>query len=423
MVAWAAAVSREVILSRAMQIRAEGPTRKGNVVSVGVNLVPQSGGTFRTVWEFYEALRSKDWAVQIVNFSKYRVEDLSEGSRTFLTTRLPVGRAYQWSHHMYGKTVTSAIRGADLVIIHGIYVHPLLHAARMAMKLGIPYILVPHGSLDPFSLTHHPWQKRVWLSLYREVLFARSAAVLYASEVERNRSWASGVERRAECIPWAVAARSAVEKVTAQETIRLRHGLRRDRQIALFCARIARVKRLADTIRAFLREAPGQWVLLCVGPATSEVDMDEIRNLCAGSEGRCIYVGPVFGQDVKDYYAAADLFVLLSHSENFGHSVGQALAQGVPVVLSPGVGLVPYVKRYGGGFVSGGESFEDICRVLRTGLNSSAEALRELGETGRKWVERELSSTVFAERLDALCMSVREEARGMSGRRAKVVTT
>src|SRR5205807_1484936 len=105
----------------------------------------------------------KDWAVHVFNFSRYRAEDLPEGSTTFSTTRVPVGRAYQWSHHMYGKTMTSAIRNADLVMLHGIYVHPLLHAARMAMKLGIPYILVPHGSLDPYSLTHHRWRKRAWL--------------------------------------------------------------------------------------------------------------------------------------------------------------------------------------------------------------------------------------------------------------------
>jgi glycosyltransferase involved in cell wall biosynthesis len=406
-----------------MQPGSGGLAGKGRVLSVGVNLVPQSGGTFRTVLDFYFALRSKDWAVEILNFSKYSAKDLPEGSKSFPTTRLPVGRAYHWSHHVYDKAVTSAIRSADLVFIHGIYVHPLLHVARVAAKLGTPYVLVPHGSLDPFSLTHHRWQKRLWLSLYREVLFARPAAVLYASEVERDRSWASDVERRVECIPWPVAAESPVEKATARETIRLRHGLRRDQQIALFCARIARVKRLAETIRAFLREASCHWVLLCVGPATSEVDMDEVRTLCARSEGRCIWVGAVFGRDVEDYYAAADLFVLLSHSENFGHSVGEALAQAVPVVLSPGVGLAAYVKRYGGGFVAGGESFEDMCRALRTGFNCSAEVLRELGETGRKWAQRELSPTAFAERIDALAMSVCEEARGTSGRRAGVATT
>ena len=405
-----------------MQIRPEGLARKGTVVSVGVNLVPQSGGTFRTILQFYEALRSKDWAVQILNFSKYRAEDLPEGSMTFSTTRLLVGRAYQWSHHIYGKTVTSAIRGADLVMIHGIYVHPLLQAAQMAAKRGIPYILVPHGSLDPFSLRHHRWQKRVWLSLYRDTLFAQSAAVLYGSELEKNRSVISGVERRPECIPWAVDAGSADGNATARQRVRIRHNLACGQRLALFCARVARVKRLPETIRAFLRLAPHDWVLLCVGPATSEVDMDEIRTLCARSEGRCDYVGPVFGRDVEDYYAAADLFVLLSYSENFGHSVGQALARGVPVVLSPGVGLAPYVRRYGGGFVADGESFDDLCSVLGAAIHCGTGALRELGETGRKWVERELGPIAFAERLDGLCRSVREEARSASGRCAKVVT-
>ena len=404
------------------QVRPERSGRKGAVVSVGVNLAPQSGGTFRTVWSFYSALSSKDWTPEIVNFSKHGGEQLPEGSLSFPTTRLPVLRAYGWSRHVYGERVASTIRRADLVIIHGIYVHPLLQAARMAVQQEIPYILVPHGSLDPFSLRHRRWQKRVWLSLHGDMLFKRSAAVLYGSEVEQKRSVVSGVERRSVCIPWAVSTESSADNEIARQKIRLRHGLQPSQRIALFCARLARVKRLVDTIRAFLRVAPGDWVLLCVGPVTSEVDIEEIRSLCARSEGRCVYVGPAFGRDAEDYYGAADLSVLFSHSENFGHSVGQSLARGIPVALSPGVGLAPYVRRYGGGFVADGESFEDICRVLGAALNYSTEALRELGEIGSKWVGRELSPVSFAQRLDALCQSVCEEAQTASWPCARVVT-
>jgi glycosyltransferase involved in cell wall biosynthesis len=400
-----------------------GPAAPGNALSIGVNLAPQSGGTFRTVRGFYDALSSKGWTAHILNFSKYDGNNLPEGSWTFPTSRLPVGRAYQWCAQAYGDTVTSAISRAGLVFIHGVYVHPLLQAAMVARRHGVPYVLVPHGSLDPFAFTRRGRRKKIWLSVYREVLFERSAAVLYASEAERNRSWAAGLERRVECIPWTVTTDSIGQKDMAREAIGQRHGLVRDRRIALFCARIATVKRVTDTIRAFLREAPSEWVLLCVGPATSEVDIGEIRTLCAQSDGRCIYAGPVFGAEVKDYYAAADLFVLLSLSENFGHSAGEALALATPVALSPGVGLAEYVLRYGGGFVAGGESFEDMCRVLSTALSCSADALRGAGEAGREWVKRELNPTIFAERLDALCRSVCGEARAASGRCAEAVAT
>jgi glycosyltransferase involved in cell wall biosynthesis len=376
-----------------------------------VNLAPQGGGIFRTVLGFYSALKAKGWGVEIVNFSKYKAMGLPEETTTFPTTRIPVGRAYQWSRHVYGDAVASAIRCANLVILHGIYVHPLLRAAQMARQQGIPYILVPHGSLDPFSLRHRRWQKRVWLSLYGETLFARSAAVLYASEIEKNRSVVAGIERRAECLPWAVEVGSAGGKENARQRVSRRHSLARDRRIALFCARVAMVKRLPETIRAFLREAPRDWVLLCVGPRTSDADIEDIRTLCAGSEGRCVYVGPAFGQDLEDYYAAADLFVLLSYSENFGHSAGEALARGVPVALSPGVGLAARVHRHGGGFVADGGSFDDMRSVLRAAFACDAGALREVGEVGRIWVERELGAAVFAGRLDALCRSVCEESR------------
>jgi glycosyltransferase involved in cell wall biosynthesis len=412
----------EVILKIATQLGPEASRCKGTIVLAGVNLAPPSGGTFQTVWRFYRALNLKGWSTGVLNFSKYGGEHLPEGSCTLPTTHMPVGRAYGWSRHVYGQTVASAIRQADLVIVHGVYVHPLLQVSRMAVKEGIPYILVPHGSLDPFSLSHHRWRKTVWLFLYREMLFARSAAVLYGSEVEKNRSVVSGSERRPECIPWPVDAEFAAPRSSARERVRMRHSLTGDRRIALFCARLARVKRLAETIRAFLRVAPRDWVLLCVGPASTEVDMGEIRSLCARSEGRCIYAGPVFGREVADYYSAADLFVLFSYSENFGHSVGQALAYGVPVALSPGIGLASYVHRYGGGFVSEGDSFDDLCRALEKAFECDSSTLRDLGAAGRMWVERELNPVHFAEKLDRLCQSVCAEA-GRGAERIQQVLT
>ena len=212
-----------------------------NALSVGINLAPQSGGTFATVLSFYTALKLKDETVQILNFSKHMEDYLPEGSLSFPISRLPIWRAYGWSHQVFDETIVSVVRQVDLVFIHGIYVHPLLHVARMCAKHGIPYIIVPHGSLDPYSLCHHRWRKKVWLSLYRELLFARSAAVLYATEVEKNRSVAAGVERRPECISWPVAVGSPGGNAAARQRIRTRHNLAPDRKIALFCARLARV--------------------------------------------------------------------------------------------------------------------------------------------------------------------------------------
>jgi glycosyltransferase involved in cell wall biosynthesis len=181
---------------------------------------------------------------------------------------------------------------------------------------------------------------------------------------------------------------------------------------------MARVKRPLETIQAFLAAAPPDWVLLCVGPPTPEVPFSKIEAMCAASGRRCICVGPIFGSALPDYFSAADLFLLLSHSENYGHSAAEALFQGVPVVISPDVGLGPYIKRYGGGFVSGGASFNDMCEALRSAMQLSPESLAEIGRTGKGWVERELSPVHFADRLNALCLSSGKRTQNRPGRSA-----
>jgi glycosyltransferase involved in cell wall biosynthesis len=125
------------------------------------------------------------------------------------------------------------------------------------------------------------------------------------------------------------------------------------------------------------------------------------------------FVGFATGARKSELFASADVFALPAYDENFGISVAEAMAHGLPVVISDGVGLAEHVRAAGAG------------RVCPVGDAAAlAEALRELvppreraacGERAAALVARELSIPVMAERL--LAEYHRAVAAGIAGKR------
>jgi glycosyltransferase involved in cell wall biosynthesis len=90
----------------------------------------------------------------------------------------------------------------------------------------------------------------------------------------------------------------------------------------------------------------------------------------------------VRGSDKEHLLAAASLFVLPSHSENFGNSVLEAMRRALPVVVTNAVGAAELVRRSGGGLVVGCEPAE-LAAAIRTLMEDGARA-RAMGESGCK---------------------------------------
>lgn len=63
-----------------------------------------------------------------------------------------------------------------------------------------------------------------------------------------------------------------------------------------------------------------------------------------GCRDRIIWTGFLSGDELWATYSAADLFVLLSESENFGMVVVEALLCHLPVLVSPHIGVGDYLK-------------------------------------------------------------------------------
>jgi len=163
------------------------------------------------------------------------------------------------------------------------------------------------------------------------------------------------------------------------------------RRRLLFLARLHPVKGVDLLLRAWvaLQSQFPDWELQIAGP----LDGDYPRSMqaLAASLGaqRLAFAGELRGRAKADAYLSADLFVLPTHSENFGMAVAEALAHGVPAVVTNGAPWEGLETERCGWWVERGETSLTGC--LREAMTRSSADLETMGRRGREWMLRDFS--------------------------------
>jgi glycosyltransferase involved in cell wall biosynthesis len=101
------------------------------------------------------------------------------------------------------------------------------------------------------------------------------------------------------------------------------------------------------------------------------------------------FEGPSYGPDKFVAYRQADLYVLPSHSENFGMTVAEALACGTPAIVSQGAPWQGLEKNHAGWWPAIGS--EPLLAALRVAMAKPQSELDAMGEAGRLWMQRDFS--------------------------------
>ena len=385
-------------------------------LQIGINLQPESGGIYRSVLNFREVFASNGWDNRILNFRTRPPSPGDARSAVPITdvtcAGWPVLRGYGWSSALYGDKVLGLIRGASAVIIHGLYFHASARLARCAQAHGIPVILVCHGGLDPFVFTYRRWRKSLWLRAFGRSLLNSSAAVVCSTTREREKALPFLRMAKTEVLHWPVPVPPEQKQAEANLEIRRRLSLKPESKILLFCGRLHEIKRPLETARAFLDAGLDDWSLLLVGPIDPSFDEKPLRRLCASAPGKCFLMGAQFETDIERCYLGANAFVSFSRKENFGYSVAEAAAHGLPVLVSEGVDLAPELAPSGAALVWREAPPDSMAAFLRDACAMPSNALADIGARGRKWVAKHLSRQHFHERLTAIIL------RAIAGRPA-----
>lgn len=307
-----------------------------------------------------------------------------------------------------GLAVSAALRRQaergpyDLIHAHALWQRPLHYAASGARRLGVPLVISPRGMMSPWAWRHHRWRK--WLSarFVHPGAFAQASGWHATSEEEAADIRRLGFTQPICVAPNGVDLPSVAAAAAAAAFWRGRAPAAENRRVALFHSRFHPKKRVVELIELWARIAPADWVLLVVGiPETYTVEHLAGCARAAGADDRVLVFD---GTTTPPPYACANLFLLPTHSENFGLTVAEALAHGIPVLTTDGA---PWrrLDSVGAGHCV---AWSDYPSALATLLAAPASVLAAQGAAGRAWMQQEFSWSAAVSRLEAFYSTLRQ---------------
>jgi glycosyltransferase involved in cell wall biosynthesis len=334
------------------------------------------GGPPRSVHALCGALRREGVDVQVFTTDANGAQSLPAsitGAATFEDVpvryfprtfpRTPIGS------RPLGEALRRELAGYDVVHIHGLWNRVVWAAARAASRASVPYVLSPRGMLQQAARAHRGWRKRAGWALI-ESRVVHGAAVLHAtSDSERDTLTALGTGARVTFIPNGVDLGGLERRPAAPP-------------IVLFVGRIHPIKRVDLLIDAFaaVRERRCDARLVIAGP--DEMGLMVSLAERAGRHAEAItWLGAVGERERAALLAQAATLVMCSDSESFGMSALEAMASGVPVVVTQTCPWRAIAEHDAGYWV--GQSAHDIAAAVMQVLDDPLRA-HAMGERGRQ---------------------------------------
>lgn len=273
----------------------------------------------------------------------------------------------------------------DVVHHHGMWQRTLHYAHQEARRQRAAFVVSPRGMMSRWAWNHHRWRKAVSRHLIHPGALDAVTGWHATSDEEAREIRALGFSQ-----PICVAANGVEAPDPAAVSAAVDHWHEAcpatlQRPVAVFYSRFHQKKRVVELIDVWLERAPRDWLLLLVGipeAYTPEVLERYVQRMSGG--GR---VAAFSGAGRPPPYAVGSIFLLPSHNENFGLAIAEAMAHGLPVVVTD---TTPWstIQRDGLGWCVPWERFGP---TLASAVTESQQSLKQRGARAREWVLREYS--------------------------------
>lgn len=276
----------------------------------------------------------------------------------------------------------------DVIHINGCWTPSCALLQRWAQMLGYKVALTPHGMLEPWIMARHYYTRKLpALWFYQKSAIIKADYLHATAESEKQNLLNLGWNKQIAVIANGVDV----------ENIEMKSTWKRNKEI-LFLSRIHVKKGLNFLIEAIAKlKAQMQGYVVRIAGEGDEVYINELRTLITqlGVNDIIHFEGGVYGNRKWDLFRQADLFVLPTHSENFGIVVAEALACGTPVITTTGTPWSELKSEQCGWWTEIGT--KGTVQALKDFLALEEEVLEKMGRNGRRLVEKKYSERKVAE--------------------------
>jgi glycosyltransferase involved in cell wall biosynthesis len=297
--------------------------------------------------------------------------------------------------------VSSALRrhlttsGYDVVHAHGLWTRQLAYARRASVNFGSQFVISPRGMFAPWALQHHALRKRLARQFVHPGALSGADGWHATSPGEAGEIAAAGFKQPVCVAPNGVDIPDEADLAGARRWWHTTEpALAMGRPVALFYSRFHKKKRVLELIDLWASLPDTGWLLALVGiPEDYKVEELKEKVSVLGIADRVVVDD---GTGAPQPYSAANLFLLPTHSENFGLVVAEALAAGVPALVTD---TAPWsaLAANGAGWCVPWESYRE---TLVSALATPRDELATMGARGRKWVGEAFPWTRTAQLLE-----------------------
>lgn len=359
-----------------------------------------SGGPSKSVSAFQRALDAKVIAwVDPADQQKERL--VFTPNAVVEAVRAPLLRSLLYPAPLSLPAAAEIVASSDFVSTHLFWRWhcPWIYATARDHK--VPYWFVPHGALDPYVFGKNTLAKNVFAKTVAAPFLRHAPAVVCSTTREYQKLRKHVPRAKAFVLPWPLEnADVRTHDDRTRAAVRDRLGIPENAPCFLFLGRLHPMKRPLETILAVAQSAVASAHLIVVGNEYG-ITVDECKRLAGNLDisDRVHMIGPAYGSEKRDYFDAADVFISLSYRENFNFAAMEALASGLPLILSPGNDIAEDLRNLD-------------CSWLLPDVSAATEAIRlaaampkpevsAMGARGRRWAADTLTFEQFQDRLTA----------------------
>lgn len=323
-------------------------------------------------------------ANELVKYSQVSIATLHSPNPLTFDDRISISESASLScgFQGYSRLLKKNLSEIDIELFHGngLWQYPVHAMSEIAYKRKIPYIISPHGMIEPWALKAGKWKKKLAMALFQRKDLKNAFCIHATAQSEADNIRNLGFTNPIAVIP---------NGIDVSEFPIKNSQFKKGKRTILFLSRIHQKKGIEILIKAWgkldktLRQ---NWQVEIAGNGEESyiASLQKlIDNKALSNEIRII--GPKFGTDKLKTYHRADIFVLPTYSENFGIVVAEALACGIPVITTNGTPWEELNMYNAGWWIDIGVDF--LLQTLQKAMSISDFERKLMGQNGRKLIE------------------------------------